>query len=134
MSSTKRTIRERRAHFDASANGSFINASQCRLLALLPSSLHNYSTRSDSLDLRVVDVPKLLRTTYQLKEQVEKLNEQQQQQQKDQLPLCPSNGDLSSVPKRKQQHDEHETIRTRIVELEDELNRLRSQLPMDAQA
>ncbi|CAF4785749.1 unnamed protein product [Rotaria sp. Silwood2] len=39
--------------------------------------LHNYSTRSDSLDLRVVDVPKLLCTTYQLKEQMNKINEQQ---------------------------------------------------------
>ncbi|CAF1539939.1 unnamed protein product [Didymodactylos carnosus] len=37
--------------------------------------LHNYSTRSDSLDLRVVDIPKLLSTTYRLKREIDNLKQ-----------------------------------------------------------
>ncbi len=81
------------------------------------SSLHNYSTRSDSLDLRVVDVPKLLCQTYQLKEQMNKITEQQQ------TPLLPPNGDL-----KREDHDEQQIILSRINELEQELDRLRLQL------
>ena len=90
------------------------------------SSLHNYSTRSDSLDLRVVDVPKLICTTYQLKEQMNRLREEQGPQA---IPLLPSNGDLpNNSNKRKENPNEQELIRTRIEELEQELNRLRGQL------
>ena len=92
-------------------------------LILFSSSLHNYSTRSDSLDLRVVDVPKLLCTTYQLKEQITKINEQQQQ-----TPLLPPNGDLgcSAIKSAREQ----EIARARIAELEQELNHLRIQLSL----
>ncbi|CAF3314780.1 unnamed protein product [Rotaria socialis] len=84
--------------------------------------LHNYSTRSDSLDLRVVDVPKLLCTTYQLKEQMHKINEQQP------IPLLPPNGILSCAPTIKEEDEEQELIRTRIKELEQELNHLKLQV------
>ncbi|CAF0771859.1 unnamed protein product [Rotaria sordida] len=90
--------------------------------------LHNYSTRSDSLDLRVVDVPKLLCTTYQLKEQMNKINEQQQQQQQQQIPLLPPNGNLRCVTIKKEHDDEQQLIRKRIDELEQELNHLKLQL------
>jgi hypothetical protein len=66
----------------------------------------------------VVDVPKLLCTTYQLKEQMNKINEQQQTSL-----LPPPNGDL-----KKENHEEQRPIRARINELEQELNRLRLQL------
>lgn len=83
-------------------------------------SLHNYSTRCDSLDLNVVNVPKLLTTTYRLKEQ--KNIQQEQEQQK---PLMPVNGDLKG---KKDAGNEKRLIYKRIHELEDELSRLRSQL------
>ncbi|CAF4002101.1 unnamed protein product, partial [Rotaria sp. Silwood1] len=90
--------------------------------------LHNYSTRSDSLDLRVVDVPKLLCTTYQLKEQMNKLNEQRQQQQQ-QVPLLPPNGNLLfTIIKKEYDEEEQQLIRRRIDELEKELNQLKLQL------
>ena len=82
------------------------------------SSLHNYSTRSDSLDLRVVDVPKLLCTTYQLKEQMTKINEQQD------MPLLPPNGDVRCTV----MVEDQEMLRTRIDQLEEELTHLRLQL------
>lgn len=82
------------------------------------SSLHNYSTRSDSLDLRVVDVPKLLCTTYQLKEQMTKINEQQD------MPLLPPNGDVRCTAIVEDQG----MLRTRIDQLEEELTHLRLQL------
>ncbi|CAF1103549.1 unnamed protein product [Adineta steineri] len=81
--------------------------------------LHNYSTRCDSLDLHVVDVPKLLNTTYQLKEQINTIREQQQ------MLLLPPNGDLKI---KKDNCDEKQTIQKRINELEQELNHLRLQL------
>ena len=85
-------------------------------------SLHNYSTRCDSLDLHVVNVPKLITTTYQLKEQMSTINEQREQRQ---ISLLPLNGDIrnkrdSSIEKR--------FIQKRINELEYELKRLKSQL------
>jgi len=99
------------------------------LTFLFSRSLHNYSTRSDSLDLRVVDVPKLLCTTYQLKEQITKISEQQQQQQQQQhIPLlseAPPNGDI-----RQDFHYEQEHIHHRINELEQELKQLKSQLSL----
>jgi hypothetical protein len=73
-------------------------------------SLHNYSTRRESLDLRVVNVPKLLTTTNQLKEQ-----------QQD-VPFLPLNGDLRS------NKDDKQVLRNRINELEQELNYLKLQL------
>ncbi|CAF1181412.1 unnamed protein product [Adineta ricciae] len=84
--------------------------------------LHNYSTRCDSLDLHVVNVPKLITTTYQLKEQMNTINEQREQRQ---ISLLPLNGDIrnkrdSSIEKR--------FIQKRINELEYELKRLKSQL------
>ncbi|CAF0763066.1 unnamed protein product [Adineta steineri] len=84
--------------------------------------LHNYSTRSDSLDLRVVDVPKLLCTTYQLKEQMDILNKQQH------ITILPQNGDICSLSKDSESNDQQQLIRTRIDELEQELNQLRLQL------
>lgn len=81
--------------------------------------LHNYSTRSDSLDLRVVDVPKLICTTYQLKEQMTKIREEQQEQQQT-TPFLTSNGDISG--------QQQLVIRNKIDELEQELNCLRIQL------
>jgi hypothetical protein len=83
-------------------------------------SLHNYSTRCDSLDLNVVDVPKLLTTTYQLKEQLNTINEQQQE-----IPLLPLNG---GARVNKDNGSEKRLIRKRIHELEHELTRLKSQL------
>ena len=85
--------------------------------------LHNYSTRSDSLDLRVVDVPKLISTTYQLKEQINKILDEQTNN-----PLLPANGDILSAAKEKERSEEQQTIRCRIDELELELNRLKTQL------
>ncbi|CAF3249920.1 unnamed protein product, partial [Rotaria sp. Silwood2] len=84
--------------------------------------LHNYSTRSDSLDLRVVDVPKLLCTTYQLKEQMNKINEQQQ------IPLLPPNGNLRCTTIKKEHDEEQKLILKRIDELEEELTQLKLQL------
>ena len=77
--------------------------------------LHNYSTRSDSLDLRVVNVPKLLCTTYQLKQEMSKLNEERQQH----VPFLVANGNLVN---------EKQFLRSRINELEQELTHLKSQL------
>ncbi|CAF1208716.1 unnamed protein product [Rotaria magnacalcarata] len=86
---------------------------------LIGERLHNYSTRRDSLDLHVVDVPKLLTTTYQLKERIKIMNEQEQQM------MCISpNGDLRS----KKENYEKFFIQRRIRELEQELKHLRSQL------
>jgi hypothetical protein len=82
-------------------------------------SLHNHSTRSHSLDLRVVNVPKLLCTTHQLKEQTKQINEQQQ------ITRLPSNGNLCCSSSN---NDEKQNIRSRINELEQELNLLKSQL------
>ncbi|CAF4369554.1 unnamed protein product, partial [Rotaria magnacalcarata] len=72
--------------------------------------------------LRVVDVPKLLCTTYQLKEQMHKINEQQQ------IPSLPPNGIVRCVPTIKEEDGEQEVIRTRIKELEQELNHLKLQV------
>lgn len=44
------------------------------------------------------------------------------------IPLLPSNGDLPNNAKRKEAPNEQELIRTRIDELEQELDRLRVQL------
>ena len=79
--------------------------------------LHNHSTRSDSLDLRVVDVPKLICTTYQLKEQINKIREGQEEQT---TPFLTTNGDLTG--------QQQLAIRHKIDELEQELNCLRIQL------
>ncbi|UJR33028.1 hypothetical protein I4U23_020487 [Adineta vaga] len=89
--------------------------------------LHNHATRCDSLDLRVVDVPKLLCTSYQLKEQINKFTEQQQQQQQD-SPLLLPNGDIRYSSNVNEDDDKQEFIRTRINELEQELNELKAQL------
>ncbi|CAF4504812.1 unnamed protein product [Rotaria sp. Silwood1] len=94
--------------------------------------LHHYSTRRDSLDLHVVNVPKLLTTTYQLKEKIKKINEQQrqeyeqqqQQQEQQQMPFISPNGGVRS----KKENYEKLLIRKRIKELEHELKHLRSQL------
>lgn len=83
-------------------------------------SLHNYSTRRDSLDLHVINVPKLLNTSYQLKEQMKNLHEQNREDI-----FLSSNGDLRS---KKDNYDEKQLIRQRIYELEYELNQLKSQL------
>ena len=87
-------------------------------------SLHNHSSRSGSLDLRVVNVPKLLCTTYELKEQMKIINEQKHQYE----PLFPSNGNRPCPSPQRDTHDERKTIRTRIHELEEELRYLRSRL------
>ncbi len=104
-------------HFDVLENGLLFklffylfNHFFCRL--------HNYSNRSDSLDLHVFNVPKLLSTTCQLKDQMNQINEQHS-------PLLASNGDIRW---RKEHSDEKQTIRKRINELECELNYLKSQL------
>ncbi|CAF2992204.1 unnamed protein product [Rotaria sp. Silwood2] len=96
--------------------------------------LHYYSTRRDSLDLHVVNVPKLLTTTYQLKEKIRKINEQQQQEQQQQqhhqqqeqqqIPFISPNGGL----RLKKENYDRLLIRKRIKELEQELRHLRSQL------
>lgn len=72
-------------------------------------SLHNYSTGRDSLDLHMVNVPKLLK---------ERMDKQQ-------MPLLPTNSDLRL---KKDNSNEKQIIRKRIDELEYELNRLRLQL------
>lgn len=84
------------------------------------SSLHNYSTRRDSLDLRVVNVPQLLCTTYQLKEQIHRIHEEHQQG----YPLLPANGSLI----RKESLEERQYLRRRIEELEEELQDMKRQL------
>lgn len=66
----------------------------------------------------MVDVPKLLCTTYQLKEQMTKITEQQD------LPLLPPNGDVRCT----NMGDDQDMLRTRIDQLEDELTHLRLQL------
>lgn len=112
--------------FDRLANGNLESMGlSSRTIRNHSFSLHHYSTRSDSLDLRVVDVPKLLCTTYQLKEQMTKISEQhqQQQQQQQQIPLLPLNGDI-----KRNNSPEPDNIRLRITELEQELNQLRLQL------
>jgi len=117
----KLIVHQKHIHFDVLENGllSFLFFYLISFFILfLFSSLHNYSTRSDSLDLHVVDVPKLLCTTYQLKEQITKINEQQQ------IPLLPLNGDL----RIKENDEEQQLIQSRINELEKELNHLRLQL------
>ncbi|CAF1117625.1 unnamed protein product [Rotaria sordida] len=90
--------------------------------------LHNYTTRRDSLDLHVINVPKLLTTTYQLKEKIKKINEQQQQQQEQQqqqqMSFISPNGGL----RLKKENYEKLLIRKRIKELEQELKHLKSQL------
>jgi hypothetical protein len=70
------------------------------------------------LDLNVVNVPKLLNTTYQLQEQMNEINKQQ-------MSLLPPNGDLRP---KKENYNEKQFIRKRINELEYELNLLKSQL------
>jgi len=70
------------------------------------------------LDLNVVNVPKLLNTTYQLQEQMNEINKQQ-------MTLLPPNGDLRP---KKENYNEKQFIRKRINELEYELNLLKSQL------
>ncbi|UJR14140.1 hypothetical protein I4U23_001134 [Adineta vaga] len=82
--------------------------------------LHNYSTRCDSLDLHVVNVPKLLTTTYQLKQQMNIINEQQKE-----ITVLPLNGDLRI---KKENITEKRLIQKRIHELEHELKRLKSKL------
>jgi hypothetical protein len=78
------------------------------------SRLHNYSNRTDSLDLNVFNVPKLLTTTCQLKEQISQQN-----------PLLTPNGDIQL---KYENSDSKQSIRKRITELECELNYLKSQL------
>lgn len=85
--------------------------------------LHNYSTRSDSLDLRVVDVPRLICSTYQLKEEMRKMLDQKKLRQS-----LRSNGDLYSSSKVRLSTEEFQTIKTRIEELEEELDQLRERL------
>ena len=114
-------------HLDVLENGLFSFPFHLDSISFHFSSLHNYSTRSDSLDLRVVDVPRLLCTTYQLKEQMTKITEQQQQQT---TPLLPPNGDLRSFSTKIENDQEQQIIRTRIDELEQELNHLRLQLSL----
>ncbi len=70
------------------------------------------------MDLNVVNVPKLLNTTYQLQEQMNEINKQQ-------MSLLPPNGDLRP---KKENYNEKQFIRKRINELEYELNLLKSQL------
>ncbi len=53
------------------------------------------------------------------------MNKMTKQQQ---MPLLPPNGDLRCVSIKKENNEEQELIRTRIDELEQELNRLRLQL------
>ncbi len=66
----------------------------------------------------MVNVPKLLNTTYQLQEQMNEINKQQ-------MTLLPPNGDLRP---KKENCNEKQFIRKRINELEYELNYLKSQL------
>jgi hypothetical protein len=54
---------------------------------------------------------------------MDRLTEQQQQ-----TPLIPPNGDLRCTSSKKDTNDEQQIIRTRIDELEQELNRLKLQL------
>jgi len=53
-----------------------------------------------------------------------KITEQQQQQ----IPLLPPNGDICCITKTKEYDEEQEIIQARINELEQELIRLRLQL------
>jgi hypothetical protein len=104
---------------------------QCNILFLFVyilsfNRLHNYSTRSDSLDLHVVDIPKLICTSYQLQEQMNRIREEQQQQQFA-TALSP-NGDVLNLSSNKQDADQQQMIQVRIDELEQELDRLRLQL------
>lgn len=69
----------------------------------------------------MIDVPKLLNTTYQLKEQINQMNEQDHQTK----PFLPPNGDLHL---KKEHLNEKQIIQKRIDELEYELNYLKSQL------
>ncbi|CAF0912043.1 unnamed protein product [Adineta ricciae] len=89
--------------------------------------LHNHASRSGSLNLRVVDVPKLLCTTYQLKEQMNKYHEQQEQEQLDSS-ILPPNGDICCLSESNGGEEEQKLIQTRIDELEKELDQLKSQL------
>ena len=98
---------------------------ECLVSLLDLFSLHNHASRSGSLDLRVVDVPRLLCTTYQLKEQMNKYHEEQEQL--DSSMLSP-NGDICYSSQLNGTNEEQELIRTRIDELEKELDQLRSQL------
>lgn len=81
------------------------------------SRLHNYSNRKDSLDLNVFNVPKLLSTTYQLKEQMNQITQQSS--------LLTPNGDIQL---KNEHFDRKQSIRKRIIELECELNYLKSRL------
>ncbi len=53
-----------------------------------------------------------------------KITEQQQ------IPLLPPNGDIRCITKKKEYDDGQQIIRTRIDELEQELNHLRLQLSL----
>jgi hypothetical protein len=68
----------------------------------------------------VINVPKLLKTTYELRERMNRINEQQQ----DSL-FLPPNGDIRL---KKENYDEKQLIQKRIHQLEYELNHLKSQL------
>lgn len=89
--------------------------------------LHNYSTRRDSVDLHVVNVPKLLSTTHELQERIRRINEQQLSQSEQILYSSP-NGDIQV----KKETYEKAILRKRIRELEQELIQLKSQLITDS--
>ena len=80
-------------------------------------SLHSHTTRSDSLDLRAVNVPKLLRATYQLKEKM----------YEDYLPHRP-NGNIGRAAATNDVIDDRQSLWARIDELEQEVDHLKSQL------
>lgn len=82
------------------------------------------------MDLHVVNVPKLLSTTYELHERIKKINEQQyeQQQHQQQILYSSANGDLQT----RKENQEKVYIQKRIKELEQELKQLRSALMTDS--
>jgi hypothetical protein len=59
-----------------------------------------------------------------------RITEQQKQQQ---IPLLPPNGDLRSISTKNETNQEQQIIRSRIDELEQELNHLRLQLSLPDQ-
>lgn len=72
----------------------------------------------------MINVPKLLCTTYQLKEEINKINEQREQNS----PLLVGNGIFSNSTSKHELSVEKQILRSRINELEQELEILRSKL------
>lgn len=80
------------------------------------SSLHNYWNGRDSLDLHVFNVPKLLSSSYQLKEQMQQITREHQA------------GLNGKIRINNEAPSEKHLILKRIKELEVELTHLKSQL------